>query len=227
MDCENCYVGLTGRKVATRMCKHKLATGKHDPLYFIAVHEGQATKMFAREILEAWYYSNSSISRHLTRSCAKLNESKTVWARRTEFKSNRPIIMNLSLLDGSLYVAECRNIHVIQTPITPNNDDKSDMVKPSWIKWEAQFPSQGDRRSSNSMNFGVKVSTDPINKGTPIGHMHWRCHPDCWSNHYVRNIKLSIQNPTKTSSLNYDQHGWPFGYWHPSAYQWTLAMIDR
>ncbi|XP_059499415.1 uncharacterized protein LOC125448232 isoform X2 [Stegostoma tigrinum] len=83
IPCKNCdkhYVGQTGRKLATRIHEHQLATKRHDPLSRVSLHTdeeghhfdwdktsilGQAKQRHAREFREAWHSNRNSINKHI------------------------------------------------------------------------------------------------------------------------------------------------------------------
>ncbi|BHF82521.1 hypothetical protein SprV_0802565900 [Sparganum proliferum] len=83
IPCANCpcvYVGHTGRRLGTRINKHKLAIRRRDPLSLIFAHALQCDRRFnwdnteviatantkrAREFLEAWHSNADSINRHV------------------------------------------------------------------------------------------------------------------------------------------------------------------
>nr|VZI32476.1 unnamed protein product [Spirometra erinaceieuropaei] len=79
-DCPRHYTGQTGRRLSSRITKHKRAVRRGDPLSQIATHtleEGhefnfastrivaRASNKTGRELLEAWVSSTNSIKRHV------------------------------------------------------------------------------------------------------------------------------------------------------------------
>ncbi|KER20289.1 hypothetical protein T265_15354, partial [Opisthorchis viverrini] len=79
-DCDKHYVGQTGRKLATRIHAHKLASRRHDPMSLVSIHEDREGHTFnwdnvqilahasakrEREFAEAWYSTQKSINKHI------------------------------------------------------------------------------------------------------------------------------------------------------------------
>ncbi|GAA54183.1 hypothetical protein CLF_112548 [Clonorchis sinensis] len=79
-DCDKHYVGQTGRKLATRIHEHKLASRRHDPMSLVPIHEDKEGHKFIlnnvqilahartkreREFAEAWYSTQKSINKHI------------------------------------------------------------------------------------------------------------------------------------------------------------------
>ncbi|GAA39727.2 hypothetical protein CLF_101455 [Clonorchis sinensis] len=79
-DCDKHYVGQTGRKLATRIHEHKLASRRHDPMSLFSIHEDREGHKFnwnnvqilahartkrEREFAKAWYSTQKSINEHI------------------------------------------------------------------------------------------------------------------------------------------------------------------
>ncbi|GAA50332.1 hypothetical protein CLF_104383 [Clonorchis sinensis] len=79
-DYDKHYVGQTGRKLATRIHEHKLASRRHDPMSLVSIHEDREGHKFnwnnvqilahtrtkrEREFAEAWYSTQKSINKHI------------------------------------------------------------------------------------------------------------------------------------------------------------------
>eukprot|EP00061_Rhincodon_typus_P014590 g41700.t1 len=79
-DCEKHYIGQTGRKLATRIHEHQLATKRHNQYSLISNHMdkenhqfdwdnimilGQDKQKQAWEFVEAWFTTKKAINKHI------------------------------------------------------------------------------------------------------------------------------------------------------------------